>query len=109
MGILEVTSGTVPGTVREAVRRALCRANWPGISGVNLAVTSTGTCVENRYVIVTEIGNKVRRATCGSVVEVIRKRICGTIRGGTREAIRSATRAVSCGRESGRPSEGAVR
>ena len=109
MGILEVTSGTVPGTVREAVRRAFCRAVLAGTSGANLVVTSTATCAGNRHVIVTEIGNKVRRATCGSVVEVAPMTTRAAIRRGTCAVTRGAIRVASCGWESGRPSEGAVR
>jgi hypothetical protein len=100
-----IAGGTVPGTVQGAARRASCRATWPGISGANLGVTSTGTCVATRHVIVAETGNRVRSAMCGGVAEVIWERTCSAICRGTCAVTRGAIPVVSCVGESGRPTD----
>ncbi|MBN2465313.1 hypothetical protein JXD38_06790 [candidate division WOR-3 bacterium] len=52
MVILGITSGTVPGTVREAVVRASCRAILAGVLRASFSVVSTGIWMEIRHSMV---------------------------------------------------------
>ena len=108
MVILGVASGTVPGTVRQVVPKASCKAVLTGTSGPNSAVISRRSWTGIRKATHMTLRSGVGKAVCGDVAEAIRKRSCEAIRKGTCVVTCGAIRMASCGVDSGRTNEGGV-